>query len=126
MILDTNAVSGLVVRNANLVALIRHAPRLCVTCISLGEYQFGILGSSKKKELEHWLDQFLQRVEVLFLNRETMSYYASIRHQLKKTGNPIPANDVWIAALAKQHRMSLVSLDTHFDHLEGVQRLAWQ
>jgi predicted nucleic acid-binding protein len=32
-----------------------------------------------------------------------------------EAGRPIPANDGWIAALALQHRLSVLSRDEHFD-----------
>ena len=40
-------------------------------------------------------------------------------------GSPIPANDAWIAALARQHRMPIVSRDVHFDRVKSVERLGW-
>jgi tRNA(fMet)-specific endonuclease VapC len=45
--------------------------------------------------------------------------------ELKASGSPIPANDAWIAALAQQHRMPIVSRDTHFDQVKNVERLGW-
>ena len=53
----------------------------------------------------------------------TSVYYAAIRTELKASGSPIPANDAWIAALARQHRMAIVSRDTHFDKVKNIERL---
>lgn len=39
--------------------------------------------------------------------------------------NPIPVNDAWIAALARQHDLPVLSNDSHFDAVEGVQRIAF-
>jgi len=44
---------------------------------------------------------------------------------LKKLGRPIPANDAWIAALALQHRLPVMSRDEHFDAVPGLRREAW-
>ena len=55
----------------------------------------------------------------------TASEYAEIWLQLKRSGNPIPVNDAWIAALARQHDLAVLSNDSHFDAVEGVQRLAF-
>ena len=41
---------------------------------------------------------------------------------LKAKGNPIPTNDVWIAAHALETGADLVSADRHFQHVEGI---AW-
>jgi len=35
------------------------------------------------------------------------------------------ANDAWIAALAIQHGLPILSRDEHFDGLPGVQRIGW-
>ena len=125
MILDTNALSALVARDANLIHLLEESPRVAVTLISLGEYEFGMLGSLRKKELGKWLDAFLERAEVLSADRQTLPHYAAIRQELKHAGTPIPANDVWIAALVRQHRMPLVSRDVHFDQVKQLKRLSW-
>jgi tRNA(fMet)-specific endonuclease VapC len=52
-------------------------------------------------------------------------YYAAIRSELKASGSPIPSNDAWIAALAQEHRMPIVSRDTHFDRVRNIERLGW-
>jgi len=46
---------------------------------------------------------------------------ATIRTELKRTGTPIPSNDVWIAALCRQHSFSLLSRDRHFDLVRGIE-----
>ena len=125
MILDTNALSALAAKDPNLIATIRPAPRLCTTLISLGEYKYGLLGSRKRDELERWLDAFLRKAETLYPNMATLDDYAAIRRELKLAGTPIPANDCWIAALARQHRMPVISRDSHFDHVRGALRLDW-
>jgi predicted nucleic acid-binding protein len=61
----------------------------------------------------------------LHISRKTLTHYAEVRRQLKKAGTPIPANDCWIAALAKEHRLPIVSRDKHFDAVKGVRRISW-
>lgn len=125
MLLDTNALSALAAGDETLIQTIEKVPRLCVTIISLGEYSYGIAQSRHEIELARWLDAFLQRADVLYLRRETLPHYAEVRRQLKKDGTPIPANDCWIAALAKEHRLPVVSLDKHFDGVKGLRRISW-
>ena len=55
----------------------------------------------------------------------TASAYADIRLQLKRIGKPIPANDAWVAALARQHALPVLSNDTHFDLVDGIRRIAF-
>jgi len=35
-------------------------------------------------------------------------------------GRPIPDNDLWIAAVALQHRLILVTRDGHFSNINGL------
>jgi tRNA(fMet)-specific endonuclease VapC len=61
----------------------------------------------------------------LQISRKTLPHYADIRQQLKQDGTPIPANDCWIAALAKEHRLPVVSRDKHFDAVKSLRRISW-
>jgi predicted nucleic acid-binding protein len=45
--------------------------------------------------------------------------------ELKLAGHPIPENDIWIAALARQHNLPVVSRDLHFRWVEGLKTIAW-
>jgi tRNA(fMet)-specific endonuclease VapC len=51
--------------------------------------------------------------------------YARLRVALRRSGRPIPANDAWIAALALQHRLPILSRDEHFDVVAGIERRGW-
>ena len=125
MILDTNAISALAEQEKAIIGLVQEAPRVTVTIISLGEYAFGISQSRHRAELEAWLDALLLKVDVLLLEQKTLPFYAEVRARLKVAGTPIPANDCWIAALAQQHRLPIVSQDRHFDSVKGIQRIDW-
>ena len=125
MILDTNALSALAAKDPDLHQKLAPSTRVAVTLISLGEYQFGLLRSTYRHELEAWLEALLKRVDLLQPNIQTLRHYAAIRQELKSVGTPIPANDVWIAALVRQYNMPIVSKDRHFDLVEGVERIDW-
>jgi hypothetical protein len=53
------------------------------------------------------------------------SEHAELRVELKVRGRPIPGTDVWIAALARQHAMPVISRDEHFDFVPRLKRVAW-
>jgi tRNA(fMet)-specific endonuclease VapC len=125
MLLDTNALSALAGGDEKLINAIEKAPRLCVTIISVGEYVYGIAQSRHRIELSNWLEAFLQQAELLFIGRATLPRYAEVRQQLKKDGAPLPGNDCWIAALAKEHRLPIVSRDKHFDSVKDLRRISW-
>jgi len=51
--------------------------------------------------------------------------FPDLRADLKRTGRPIPANDAWIAALALEHALPVLSRDAHFDVVARLKRIAW-
>jgi predicted nucleic acid-binding protein len=89
MILDTNAISALSSRDPSLIEMMGNLTSVSTTLINLGEYHFGILKSSHKKELEQWLEVLLKHIEVLQPNLQTLPHYAKIRDELKTAGTPI-------------------------------------
>jgi tRNA(fMet)-specific endonuclease VapC len=125
MILDTNALSALFDGDPGLKVVIDKADRICLPVVVLGEYRFGLLGSRRRREAEADLERFQAIANVLMVDTETVRPYANISHQLKHAGKPIPANDMWIAALAIQHGLPIVSKDKHFDRVPGVRRIGW-
>ena len=125
MILDTNALSAFADGVPPVVQQIAIADELHVPVIVLGEYSFGIATSRRRREYEAWLARGRALWNVLPLVEETATHYALIRQQLKRAGAPLPANDVWIAALARQHDLPVLSRDTHFDAVSGLTRLSW-
>ncbi len=64
-------------------------------------------------------------VMVLDVQEPTTHYYAEITLELKRKGKPIPTNDIWIAALCRQHSLPLLSRDRHFDLVAGTKRIEW-
>jgi predicted nucleic acid-binding protein len=125
LILDTNALSAAVEREPSALAMVAQAERLAVPVIVLGEYRLGIAQSRYKASYENWLKEWVATVEVLQVDDETTYLYAAIGLELKKKGTPIPANDLWIAALCRQHSLPLLSRDRHFDLVGGLRRIDW-
>lgn len=72
-----------------------------------------------------WLDELAGYWTVLEISLETAAAYAGIRQILKDQATPIPSNDVWIAALARQHNLPVLSADPHFDKVPGLRRIDW-
>ena len=125
MILDTNALSAAADHDSSALEIVARAHRLAVPVIVLGEYRLGIAQSKHRASYENWLREWISSVSVLDIDDETTHSYAVIGLELKKKGRPIPTNDLWIAALCRQHALSLLSRDRHFDAVTGIQRIAW-
>ena len=125
MILDTNALSAIADNEAAAVRIFGQAAGIELPVIVLGEYSFGIAGSRHRNQYEKWLEELVAATRVLTVDRETAGHYAQIRTELKKAGEPIPSNDLWIAALSRQHRLALMSHDRHFDAVHNLKRIGW-
>jgi tRNA(fMet)-specific endonuclease VapC len=123
LILDTNAVSALADGDPAAVRVFLRSGAASLPVIVLGEYRFGIAQSRNWNRYEEWLCDFAANSQVLNIDQQTAAHYARIRLELKKSGRPIPSNDIWIAALALQHAQSIMSRDTHFDAIKGIRRL---
>jgi predicted nucleic acid-binding protein len=125
LILDTNALSSFAEGVAEVTARISESQAVAIPVIVLGEYRFGILQSRRRDEHESWLADKLALFIRLDLDGGTASHYAEIRLELKRSGRPIPVNDLWIAALCRQHGYDILSRDRHFDSVAGLRRISW-
>jgi tRNA(fMet)-specific endonuclease VapC len=125
MMLDTNAISALAARDTALLNVLRPCRSLALPFIALAEYRFGIAKSRHREILTQWLTILEQEHSVLFADRNTLDHYAAVRGELSEQGTPIPAHDIWIAALCRQHSKNIVSRDKHFDHIVGLRRIEW-
>ena len=125
MILDTNALSAVADNQPAAVRIFSQAVSIEVPVIVLGEYRFGIAHSRRRREYEKWLEELVAVTRVLPVDQATSGHYAQIRAELKRGGRPIPSNDLWIAALCRQHRLPLMSQDGHFDAVRDLKRMGW-
>ena len=125
MILDTNALSAFFDGDDALKRLISNRGNLYLPVVVLGEYRFGLLHSRERKKREPGLEAFISACQILLIDTGTVQPYAEIRSELKMSGKPMPSNDVWIAALARQHNLPVVTRDSHFSHVSAIQRLVW-
>ena len=114
-------------RNPTFLVTLLHpgVSRWVIPYIVLGEYFFGIQKSKHRKRYEAWMRDYLVFVKVGLINHQTAKTYADIRLELKKQGTPIPSNDTWIAAVARQHGLPVLSNDTHFDRVKKLKRIGF-
>ena len=120
--LDTNAYSNFMRGVPERVRLVRTAERIYLPLIVLGELRAGFAAGSREQENLETLQKFLasRRVSLLSPDEATTGHYARIFVQLREKGAGIPTNDLWIAALARQHDVDLCSSDAHFQHVDGL------
>jgi predicted nucleic acid-binding protein len=125
LILDTNAVSALLAGEPSLEELLAGTSRHHLPTVVVGEYRYGLERSRLRDRLEELLTLLISDSVVLPIDLATAVQYASLRDELRRQGTPLPENDVWIAALARQHGLPVVSRDEHFDHVPRLVRRTW-
>ncbi len=91
-----------------------------IPSIVIGELYYGAYASglvTKREKRLNELSSFLSIFPVLEVGEKTANHYGFIKSQLKSMGKPIPENDIWIAAMAIENGLPLVTRDHHFTNL---------
>ena len=86
----------------------------------IGELRFGAMGGRDPQRKLAEIDEMVRRGMTLAGDGETARVYADLRLRLKSAGTPLPENDIWIAAICLQHGLTLLTLDRHFDRIDGL------
>ncbi len=122
ILIDTNAYAALKRGHPEAILIVQRAPFLAINSTVLGELLGGFTHGTKPEQNRRELELFLAspRVTLRTVDRATAERYAAIYALLRASGTPIPTNDLWIAASAMQHELSLFSFDAHFRHLPGL------
>ena len=122
-LLDTNRLTDALCGERAIVKTLERAVEVWVPFVALAEIKAGFLGGRRTAENERLLLSFLRLpgVAVLYADGETTDVYARLFTQLRRAGTPIPTNDIWIASLAVQHQLVLLSRDEHFEKLPQIQ-----
>jgi tRNA(fMet)-specific endonuclease VapC len=116
VLLDTSAYSALQRGDRRILKVMQRSETVAMPVVVLGELHSGFRAGTRRIQNEELLMRFLGKTSVRILNvtEETALHYAEVDVFLRKKGRPIPRNDVWIAALAIEHGMQLLTLDEHF------------
>lgn len=119
-LLDTNIVIALFANDQAIAERIRMAGDVFAPSIVLGELYYGAQNSVQVASNLARIEQFRITNTILVCDAVTAGHYGEIKAALKRIGTPIPENDIWIAAIAKQHTLTLVSRDQHFGNLTTI------
>lgn len=88
--------------------------------IVIGELYYGAHKWARSKENLAKLDAFVVNYPILDCIKQTAEQYGLLKQRLEARGGLIPENDMWIAALAKQLSLTLVTRDDHFKRVDGL------
>ncbi|MGZ8219885.1 PIN domain-containing protein [Methylomagnum sp.] len=122
ILLDTNAYTAFKRGDPTVVAVVQHAPSLLLCATVLGELLAGFAAGQKEAVNRAELTRFLAspRVSLIPVTAATADLYGVVYAALRRKGRPIPTNDLWIAASSLEHGAALLSLDAHFQAIDGL------
>jgi tRNA(fMet)-specific endonuclease VapC len=124
-LLDTNIIIAIFASDAAVKTCLVEADEVFVSSIAIGELCFGARRSARVQDNFAPVDDFAINNIVLACDTETARQYGEIKERLHARGRPIPENDIWIAAIALQHDLTLVTRDAHFEAVDGLRLAAW-
>jgi len=106
------------------------------TCLIVrGELMFGIYKSDQFSENLHRLESFFAEIPIYGMNIETTNIYGKLKASIVELFGPkdkskrrnvkteslgFKDNDLWIASIAIQHNLILVSADKRILELQGI------
>lgn len=120
--IDTNAYTAFKRGDPAIIAVLQHAPEILVSATVLGELLAGFAAGARDSANRGELTLFLNspRVKLVPCGAATADFYALIYAALRKQGQPIPTNDLWIAASCLEHGAALLTLDVHFQFVGSL------
>lgn len=122
LLLDTNAYVAFKEGRPAAVEVMRLAAEIGICSVVIGELLAGFVCGNRESRNRLELARFCAspRVRRIFIDDETPELYALIYKQLKSIGQPIPTNDLWIAATAMQQGSAVFTYDKHFDAIANL------
>jgi len=126
ILLDTNIIIELFRGNSAIIAKLGNKQKVDIPHVVLAELLLGAYRSSNREKHLSQIRNFLKKCNIIQGDLDTADAYAVIKTELLKKGKPIPENDIWIAAIAKQHGLGLITKDRHFKEVQGIEIETWQ
>ena len=117
--LDTSAYSRFQRGDDQVVEILDRAEWVGVPAVTLGELRTGFLLGDRPSRNEGELRDFLANpaVEVVPIDGDVSRHYAEIVVDLRRSGTPLPTNDIWIAAAAARVGAPVLTYDSHFQSI---------
>ena len=126
VLLDTNiVVNHFRATNSALKAHLLSGGVVYLPLTVLGELLAGAGRVVRRDKALHQINTFLLLASLLLPDETTAINYGEIHAELAQAGTPIPQNDLWIAAQAREHQLPIATSDAHFAQVGGLTILDW-
>ncbi len=129
LMLDTNICIYIIKRQPS--AVIKHFLKyqvgdIGISSITLSEMRYGVAKSKHSVKNAKALDEFIIPLDIASFDKEAVLAYGDIRTTLEKTGTPIGAMDMLIAAHAVSMGVTLVTNNTReFSRIPTLDIVDW-
>ena len=125
LVLDTSGYSHLQRGHAQVLDWLAAATVIFVPATVVGELEAAFRQGTRQPENRRLLDEFLAEpfVDVLVTDRSVGRRYGTLATELRRTGTPIPTNDIWIAAATLSIDGRLLTFDRDFERVPGLDRV---
>ena len=124
-LLDTNIVIALFRKDKSVLSQLRIADEVFIPIIVLGELYYGARKSVHTEENVERIRDLANSAMVIGIDGNIAEMYGTVKDMLRASGKPIPENDIWIAAVAKEYGLTVVSRDEHFREIEDLHVEEW-
>lgn len=128
-LIDTNHASVIMSGGQEISELLRvraeAGDSFAISITVLGELYFAAYASGRRELNLVNIRYLLSRLPVLPFDAAAAEEYGRIRAELKAAGRPIPSTDAQIAAVARVHRLTVLTADRHFGYVDGLSAQNW-
>lgn len=123
LLVDTSVLVDFFYGEEKAIRMVEEHRPVFVSVVVLAELLVGARRSPRSNGSMREIEEFVEGNILLPCDEGTASHYADILIQLRARGRPIPQNDIWIAAVAKQHGLALATRDAHFAEVDTIVRV---
>ncbi len=125
VLLDTSVIIRHFRRDQAVTAQLDAAGALFLPVVVLGELYHGAFRGRQRENELRCIEELLPAVTVLGITAKTAEFFGQIGAALALAGTPIPTNDVWVAALAREHGLPVATDDAHFAKVRDLAVVRW-
>jgi tRNA(fMet)-specific endonuclease VapC len=117
---DANVIIDVFRGKMSTIEKIKDINLVYIPAIVLGELYYDANKSNQTDKRKIEIEELEKNVTVLNVSQTTAHIYGEIKNILRGLGKPIPENDIWIAAIAKEYDLILITRDKHFNHIKSI------